>query len=347
MRDCELTVGHAQLGILLVDCDDAQVTGNRVTVARKTAALSLDRLVADAGIRSRLVDRLVSGVGDDATPPPDANTVVDVPGWRLAFNSAVPAREWAALVAASPPTDADRADPAAVAAYAERLVAGAVEEPHRLEAFGRAVRRLQDSLGPDGFGTVDRGAVLRRLLVADGIAVTPLMAGTGMVRLDVGGTTVTLLGARRGVLARGAGGRHPAGAGGDEPGGSAARHGRPADRRRGLPAGLPGAVGWFQALADSNPAVAAQGIVVAGRVARAVDVAGNILDDVQVGIQVGVSHLASPAPPATVPAGSGSSTTFSRSGCPSNAPAAGTASFSATWSTGSSPATTSGWRRGR
>ena len=295
VRDCELTVGHAQLGILLVDCDDAQVTGNRVTVARKTAALSLDKLVADAGIRSRLVDRLVSGVGEDATPPRDANTVVDVPGWRLAFNSAVPAREWAALVAASPPTDADRADPAAVAAYAERLVAGAVEEPHRLEAFGRAVRRLQDSLGPDGFGTVDRGAVLRRLLVADGIAVTPLTAGTGMVRLDVGGTTVTFrseLDAASWRAALAADTRPVPAA--TSPAGrlraTAARLIGDAAFRR----GLPGAVGWFQALADSNPAVAAQGIVVAGRVARAVDVAGNILGDVQVGIQVGVSHSASP-----------------------------------------------------
>jgi len=290
VRDCDLTVGHGQVGILLVDCDDAQVTGNRIAVARKPGGLGLDRLLADPAIRGRLVDRLVAGVGEVAAPPVGLNTVVDVAGWRLAFNSPVPASEWAELVRDTPPSAEDQAGPEAMSAYAERLVAGTIEQPQRLASFERSLRSLQDSLGPRGFGTIDRGTVLRRLLVADAIAVTPLVSGAGAVRLDVGGTTLAFRSELDPATWRAA-------LAADD---RAAVVADPAARVRAVAGRLlndatfrrvfPAALDWFAVLIDNNPAVAAQGIVVAGRVARAVEVTGNVVGDVLVGVQVGVSH---------------------------------------------------------
>jgi len=54
---------------------------------------------------------------------------------------------------------------------------------------------------------------------------------------------------------------------------------------------------WFTALAAQNPAVAAQGIVIAGQVARDVRVCNNTIQDVLQGVRLGLSHARDPNNP--------------------------------------------------
>lgn len=287
VRDCDLTVGHRQMGLLLVDCDDAQVSGNRVRVAPKPRRLGFDDLVADPAIRGRLVDRLVSDIGAGVPVAVEgANTVLEAGGWRLAFNSSVPTGEWEAIMREEPPTADEVADADGMAGYAERLIGGMVEQPSRSRTFDLALEGIRNALR--GNQPLDE-AVARRVAVTGDVSVVesdPDRVSTTVAddrvsfRSELDSATWEELLEEADV--------------GDASGEEAVR--AVAERivleedfRRRAPA----AAAWFAALRDNNPAVASQGIVIGGRVARKVDVTGNLVDDAVVGIQVGLSHRAS------------------------------------------------------
>lgn len=301
VRDCDLTVGHRQVGLLLVDCDQALVEGNRVGVARKPGRLGLGGLLADARVRERLVARLA----EPAPAPParlaDANTVIDVAGFRLAFNSPVPTDEWAAAVADTPPTEEERASAEGMTVYAERLAAETAGDPGRLPTFARSVEGLRATLGAQAFRRLTEGAsggaVMRRMLVAGDVQVAELATAAGAAPIRVGDDVV---GVRSelppAVLAEAVAA--------DQESATVADAGErvKATSRRLLTdaafrANFPAAVRWFDDLVANNPAVISRGIVVGGRVARSVEIASNTVDDAVIGIQVGLSHRA----PATAP----------------------------------------------
>lgn len=295
VRDCDLVAGHRQVALLLVDCEQALVVGNRIGVARKPPRLGLGGLIADRRVRDRLAARLA----EPAPAPParlaDANTVVDVAGYRVAFNSPVPTEEWAAAVADHPPSEEESASADAMRSYVERLVGETAEDPGRLPTFARSLEGLRAALGPEARRVIEGesgGAVTRRMLVAGDVEVATVAAAAGTTPVRVGDEVVGVRSELPApVLAQ-------AVAADEENAGEADAGERlRATARRLLTddafrANFPAAVRWFGRLAANNPAALSRGIVVGGRVARVVEIAANTVDDAIVGIQVGLSHSA-------------------------------------------------------
>lgn len=297
-----LVVGHGQIGVVVTDADRAVVSDNTLRVPARPRSLGLDRLVADRRVADLLAERLAREVvtGRAAAPAAEATTTIPVGRYVVAMNTPVPREQWLTLVAAQPPEEADLATPATVTAYADRLLATAVDEPARLPAFASKLDQLRGTLGTQRYNRLVGGdtgpAVLRNMVVTGEVAVID-SAAEPQVAVTVRGETVAFaseLPARTWSQVVAAA---PPDAGVDAAGAvrqAALRLVTDEDFRDRFAA----VKDWFAGLSRANPAVAAQGIVVAGRTGRSVRVVGNTLDDVLEAVRVDVSRPASGNTPA-------------------------------------------------
>lgn len=110
VRHCDLTIGHEQVGILLVNVRRAQVEDNQMHVAPRPQALDLSHLLQDsvfrAGVRRLLVSNNFIGQGAPKghTPPFNATLALNAQTLRLRTDPSL-ARPWQDVISSlAPPT---------------------------------------------------------------------------------------------------------------------------------------------------------------------------------------------------------------------------------------------------
>jgi hypothetical protein len=302
LRDCELVVGHLQLGALVLDAERTSVTGTTMRVAPKPQALTFDALLADADRRGALLRQLISrarattiAAGEPAT---GFNTLLDAGGFTVAFNSSVPQTEWNKLAAAHPPTDANLASKEAVEQWASGLASQAISNPQSLPSFNRQLKGLQKQLG-EGFAAAV-GSDVGHAILHSSLILTPIVAfepgaaaGPGAITVQLGAASVQLesvISADDWLLLLAAGGVTGAATG------AVLKQqmeslGRQAITSAALRSKVPALVQWFQRLAARNVDVASAGVVVGGGRAESVTVSDNmiigVLEVVHVGLHAG------------------------------------------------------------
>src|SRR5262249_13616912 len=144
VRDCDFTVGHMQVGALVLDASATAVSGNTLRVDTLPAALTVSALLADPARQGALVRQLV---GRPARP--EAGTAPSVSGFgtrlsaagkTVAFDSPIPQSEWQALAANHPPTATQAQTSAGLQQWVQGLAAQAVTQPAALPSFQRHIQ---------------------------------------------------------------------------------------------------------------------------------------------------------------------------------------------------------------
>lgn len=204
VRDCELSVGHGQTGVLVVNAERVAVTGCELHTPPLPEELDVRRLLADRVRLGRAAGQLVNNLVVDREQRvlrAGFNTAFTVGGFVVRLNSPVPEGEWNALVAANPPSPADVAEPNAVADYVQKLTSAATEPAtlNLLPTFNRMVTGLAGRMGAAGgrfLQTAEGRMVVRTMLAGEEIDVKPaaevvavrrsvsVAAAGGAVRLD-------------------------------------------------------------------------------------------------------------------------------------------------------------------
>jgi len=171
VRGCDLTVGHDQYGILVVDAERTDIDGNWIHPAPLPASLTLEKQVTDPNKAKRLARQLVANaIAREGAGTADGNLRFDFGNFSLLFNSSVPRGEWAQLIAANPPTAAQKASKDALKAYADGLVATTTATPSRLATYNKQLTNLRQTIGDQPFQALPQ-QVKRNLLVPDGMEV--------------------------------------------------------------------------------------------------------------------------------------------------------------------------------
>jgi hypothetical protein len=179
VRDCEFTVGETQTGVLVVNADQVDITGNGFSTPPKPPVVTVGDRLKDALWQRRFASRLVGElVADraDRVQLADFNTAVRVSGFVARFNSSIPQAEWSRLVAANPPSSAEIADAPAVQGYVARIADAAAQTPGQLPSFDRQITRLRTDLGASAnqiFGTDQGLRTVRALLTAGVVDIKP------------------------------------------------------------------------------------------------------------------------------------------------------------------------------
>ena len=303
VRDCDLTVGHMQVGVLVLDSLSTSITGTSVQVAPFPQALTFAALLADPVRRGVLARQLfgspVANAGA-AVAGRGFDTHLTAGGLTIAFDSPVPQTEWQALAGRNPPTAAQLQTKAGLQQWAAGLAVKAVASPALLPTFARHVDTLQRQLGDAFKQTIatDSGKALLNasLIVGTVVVLDPVAprapgnrvipAGNGSVSFD---STITEADWR--VLTAAA--QLPAAA---TPAALKVQMAALARRAVGdaaLRAKVPALVTWFNALAARNFPAASQGVVIGGARADSVTVSGNELAGVSQAVHVGVSARSS------------------------------------------------------
>lgn len=305
IRGCDLTVGHLQTGILVVNTDRALIEDNRIAVRPKGSDLGFSKLMESKGRRRVLVRQLVAQpLLQEAAPTGQSstNTSVKVGRYTVRLNSTVPASEWEKLFEANPPTAEQGKDLTSMARYAEAIVNRVAAGELSFGAFDNLVRNFKGSLGEGPFSTITSGTsgptVLRNLMLTGKTVVLDaagLSAEHRAVFVNHGNARVwfdspmTQKDWNR-LLAT-----HPMPKGATTSAGLLRHVQRLANRLihdETLRSEYPAAEAWYKGLIDLNPAVARSGVVCGGQVARNIRVVGNKIDGVLEGVHVGVSRRA-------------------------------------------------------
>lgn len=309
IRGCDLTVGHFQTGILVVDADHAVIEDNRMAVARKSGALGFGKLMEDKSRRRLLARQIVARpLFQEAAPTGQSstNTTIKLGAHTIRLNSAIPEAEWEKLFAANPPTSVDKADLSTMSRYAESIIDRVASRQLTFAAFDRLVQNFTKSIGQQTFDSISAGpagqTVLRNLMVtgkavvldAAGLAAESrsIFVNRGNARLWF--NSILTQQEWKHLLTD-----HP-------PEGVTSnvdllRHVQGLANRlihdEGLRSKYGSATAWYSKLADTNQAVARHGIVCGGRLSRNIRVIGNRIDGVLEGIHVGFRHRAKPGGP--------------------------------------------------
>lgn len=296
VRDCDLVVGHMQIGALVLDTQTTSVSGTTIHVAPATVAF--DTLLADADRRGALVRQLIGRAKAADTPTAAGsgfNTLLKAGSFTVAFDSSVPQTEWQQLAAQHPPAEADLVSKQSVQQWATNLAQQAISTPHILPTFSRNVLKLQRQLGESFSPTVESAAgraLLQATLVAGPISVlAPAGARAGAVRtIQLGSASVQC----ESVLSE-ADWHELLAAGGvmGAASGAALKAAMTTLARRALTdAGLRGKVpalgAWYKSLADHNIPVASGGVVVGGGTADSIVVDDNDLVGIAEAVHIGV-----------------------------------------------------------
>jgi len=296
VHDCDLVVGHMQVGALVLDAQTTSVTGTTIRVA--PGAVAFDALLADAERRGALARQLFRrGKPTDVAPTTGAgfNTVLKAGSFTVAFDSSVPQTEWQALAGQHPPTEADLASKESVQQWATNLAQQAIATPHLLPTFNRSVGRLQRQLGESYVPTVESAAgraLLQSSLIAGAVSVIApggarattvqtLQLGNASVQFESVLTTADW----RALLAAGGITGVDSGLGLKNAMKGLARR---AVTDAALRAQVPALGAWFKGLSARNVPVASVGVVVGGGAADSVVVGDNDLVGVAEAVHVAV-----------------------------------------------------------
>jgi hypothetical protein len=108
IRHCDFSMGHLQVGILLVNVARAQIEDNYLTVAPKPKRFSFERLLKDKDYRARLRKMLIAdaSIGVKAEIASKRNTTVRFGNFYAHFNtheSLVP--DWSGMLEENPPKE--------------------------------------------------------------------------------------------------------------------------------------------------------------------------------------------------------------------------------------------------
>ncbi|MGH2687184.1 MAG: hypothetical protein ACRDKW_00030, partial [Actinomycetota bacterium] len=200
VQDCEMVVGHAQTGVLVVNSERVTVSGSQFRTPALPSDLDIGRLLADTSRLKKATALLARGLVVDRkrqVSKASFNTAVPVGDFVVRLNSPVPEAEWKALVEANPPTGDQLASAEGVAAFVDKLVSDTAVDNARLPSFNRLVTGFSGRLSNASrfFATEEGRASVRSLLASD-IEVKPesevasisrsvnLSAPNGAVRFD-------------------------------------------------------------------------------------------------------------------------------------------------------------------
>jgi hypothetical protein len=273
-----------------------------IEVTRKGKGLSFAELLTDETRVRRLVGHLVAKPRllqpGDFTGPGNG---IRLGPWMTRFDSMVSREEWSGRIRTEPPTEDDLASADTVRAYVNRLADAAVEDPTTFTAFEHRVAGLRRNIGAAGFDRLlgeDAGrSTVRAMLVGTELDVVAVDADGGSgraVEIRLGDGHVAFDSPMSATAWQQALRLHGVRA---VPDSTALRNSLYEVSRRVLVdptyrAQLPVFAGWFAALVDRNPAVAAFGIVCAGQRAEDVEISGNQISGATEAIRVAVSHRA-------------------------------------------------------
>jgi Family of unknown function (DUF6519) len=289
-----LTAGYGQIGLLVTDAGRAVIRDNEVTVAPRPAGLTFEKLLTDPARRKRLAKRLVANAVIEARSSGRNAAMLRAGRFTALIHSAVPQSEWRSLMAANPPTDAQKTSAAGYQRYVQTLVASAARDPKLLPSYNRQLGDLQRALGDQEFARLNP-AVKNGLLVSGQVEVrsfeelsaadrsnslvvddrriefdSPISSAdwTGITRVQQPGSLrndaelLTYVKAAALRLVR-----------------------EPAFRSR-----FASAQSWFDSLKANNPSVGHQGIVCGGRSFAGAEISGNSVTGFMTGIHIGLSH---------------------------------------------------------
>jgi hypothetical protein len=171
VQGCDLTVGHGQYGVLVVDAKRVDIEGNRIRTAPLPPSFTLEKQATEPKRAKELVRQLVAnGIYRETISTDSGKLRFDVGAFAILLNSTVPHGEWLKLIEQQPPTPADKASKDAVAAYANHLVAAALANPQRLPSYDRQLNHLQSAIGEAPFRNL-LSEVRRNLLISREVEV--------------------------------------------------------------------------------------------------------------------------------------------------------------------------------
>ncbi|MGH1377022.1 MAG: DUF6519 domain-containing protein [Alphaproteobacteria bacterium] len=299
IQDCDLTVGHKQNAILLVNVEKTNVTGNCIKVGKRSKALNLRKQLEAPKMRADVKAMLIGSpvVAEVNLKDGKVNTH-KVGSYTLLANSSIPEHEWDALMRKDPPKADDRKSKKNAVKYYERLADEVVEKPSLLKSYERNVKSFEKDIGDAAFNnltaTPHGKAVMRNMLFNGDIRVEEFDEINNVDHntvISYDGNRVSMnsvlsektwlkmlksenarVGSNEGLL--------------KELQGLAGRLIIDEDFRNRQPE----AKKWFGGLVKNNPSVASKGIVCGGSHVGHVFVSQNVVTGVEDCVHIGVSH---------------------------------------------------------
>lgn len=107
VQQCDLRVGHQQIGVLFVNVARSHVQDNYIRNGFRRP--SFESMLGDLGYRALIREQLVSGLQFDqeGTEPAEIGASLQIGSFNTSFQSTVSASDWTTLQIARPPTTAD------------------------------------------------------------------------------------------------------------------------------------------------------------------------------------------------------------------------------------------------
>lgn len=299
IQNCDLTVGHKQNAILLVNVENTKVTGNCIKVGARSKVLTFEKQLRSPKMRADLRNILVESPAVSEVHIKDGKVNAHKVGsYTLVVKSNVPEYEWDALMRKDPPKAADKKSKASVVKYFDRIAVKVTKKPSMLKSYERNVRALEKDMGDVVFAnlvkTPQGTSVLRNMLVSGSVKVEEfdeINNADHNVVISYGGNRVSMNSAlsekvwlkmlksenvkadsnegllkevqvlaNKIIIDEGFRNKH-----------AEAKH-------------------WFASLAQNNPSVASKGIVCAGSYIGHVFISENVVTGVEDCVHIGVSH---------------------------------------------------------
>ncbi|MGH1403996.1 MAG: DUF6519 domain-containing protein [Alphaproteobacteria bacterium] len=299
IQDCDLTVGHKQNAILLVNVEKTKIAGNCIKVGKRPKTLNLNKQLEAPKMRADIATMLVGSpvVAEVNIKDGKVNTH-KVGSYTLVVNSSVPKHEWDALMRKDPPKAAERKSKAGATKYFDRMAEKVVEDPSMLKSYERNVKAFEKDMGDAAFNnliaTPHGKTVMRNMLVNGDVKVegfneinnanhnTVVSYDGNRVSMDSVLSGKTWLKMLKSENVR-------------------------ADSNEGLLKEVQGLAGkliidegfrnqhpeaknWFEGLVKNNPSVASKGIVCAGSHIGHVFISENVITGIEDCVHIGVSH---------------------------------------------------------
>ncbi len=151
IKSCDLTTGHYQAGMLLLNASIALVEGNTITVGKRPKFLTFETIVRDntsnVGLRRELADRVLVIDPDEVKKSTSSrgNILVKVGNYNVFFNSSIAQDEWFAAVKENKPAATDKRSKADAEKYVANVIAKTAKTPPEKSAFDRRIKSYKNA----------------------------------------------------------------------------------------------------------------------------------------------------------------------------------------------------------